>query len=222
MPRSGQQDIGHAQRQSHTLHMNLPNKPDSSNHLNIGEASIPDLGLKQVRSGLNRQNYVWSVKLQYSRPISELFNDTQLYGLAKQAWHEMEKKYNELPSNRRPRKPLMMGLISVNQSIYFSSSMKGESSVYEHGKRVEPKIIMELNNYVKHMKQHKLTPVSEYHGKRGSCAEIMALHNYYTDASVSDDDKHTLPRGMRSAAYGKKFKPKGYLRMLTPIAVYTA
>jgi hypothetical protein len=170
------------------------------------------LGVKQDTSALSQDRYVWTSKLMYDRPVSQLFTDTDLYALAKQGWDEMKAdieprrpgKLNPGPNSiTKRREPGMMGLIAVGNTIYLSSSMKGGKFIYGFmSPNGQPGQVRRALEDCQAALQSVEDGTQDYHKNQGSCAEILALHQYYLDPAVSDAAKTTFPNGVRAAAYG--------------------
>ncbi|KAH7091144.1 hypothetical protein FB567DRAFT_266432 [Paraphoma chrysanthemicola] len=171
------------------------------------------LGIKQDRSALAQKRSVWSAKLRYDSAVADLFSNDDLYALAKQAWDEMQAdieprrvKNGRQDANTITKKddPGMMGLIAVGNTIYFSSSMKGGKFIYGYtlpnGQPGE--VTLALDRCQMALRTQVGEDTKPFHVNKASCAEILALHQYYLDPAVSDADKETLPAGMRAAAYG--------------------
>lgn len=171
------------------------------------------LGIKQDRSALGQRNYVWTSKLRYDGAVADLFSDDDLYALAKQAWDEMQTDI----AARRPvngvqtadtiskrDEPGMMGLIAVGNTIYLASSMKGGKFIYGYtSPNGQPaQVALALDRCQMALRTEFGENVKPHHTNKASCAEILAMHQYYLDPAVSDADKTTLPAGMRAAAYG--------------------
>ncbi|KAH7081654.1 hypothetical protein BKA63DRAFT_589404 [Paraphoma chrysanthemicola] len=171
------------------------------------------LGIRQDRSALGQNNHVWNAKLRYDGAVADLFSDEDLYALAKQAWDEMQADIGprrvqngrvNANSIRKKDEPGMMGLIAVGNTIYFSSSMKGGKFIYGYtlpnGQPGE--VTLALDRCQMALRTEIGEEVKPFHANKASCAEVLALHQYYLDPAVRDEDKETLPAGMRAAAFG--------------------
>ncbi|KAH6703002.1 hypothetical protein DL95DRAFT_461848 [Leptodontidium sp. 2 PMI_412] len=174
---------------------------------------ITGLGIRQDKSAVSQRNFVWTSKLRYDSAVSTLFNDDDLYALAKQAWDEMQTDIAaRRPVNGRQNadtilkkdEPGMMGLIAVGNTIYLASSMKGGKFIYGYtGANGQPaQVALALDRCQMALRTEVDANVSPHHTNKASCAEILAMHQYYLDPAVSAADKSTLPAGMRAAAYG--------------------
>ncbi|KAK0112343.1 hypothetical protein ONS96_001590 [Cadophora gregata f. sp. sojae] len=188
---------------------------------------IISLGIRQDKSALSQRNFVWTSKLRYDSAVSTLFSDDDLYALAKQAWDEMQadiaarRPGNGKNANTITKKdePGMMGLIAVGNTIYLASSMKGGKFIYGYtGADGQPgQVALALDRCQMALRTEVDPNVAPHHTNKASCAEILALHQYYLDPAVSAADKAKLPAGMRAAAYGDGGnKKRGPKRMFLP------
>lgn len=101
------------------------------------------LGIKQDQKAKEQSLYIWSSVATFENDNGEIFSDAELYGLAKQAYEEMEAdwKVQETPDSLRPA---VMSAMGIGTEIYFSSSIKGGAFVYQKSNR-KAEVVLALN-----------------------------------------------------------------------------
>ncbi|KAH8590523.1 hypothetical protein B0O99DRAFT_691532 [Bisporella sp. PMI_857] len=162
---------------------------------------LPPLGItRDERAATDRALFIWSSKVSYGQDTATLFSDGELYGLAQQAYQEMEADWavRQTEDNFRPA---MMGALAVGQDVYFASSIKGFGYIYKFFKEAteKPQVLLALERCQTALVSSKI------HRTRGACAEVMCLHQFYSDPAVSATVKANKGPA-RVVAFGKPFK----------------
>ncbi|EKG20760.1 hypothetical protein MPH_01927 [Macrophomina phaseolina MS6] len=179
-------------------------------------AQLPSLNIRQDEAAKSQGHYIWTSKVVYDGPTSELFTGNQLYGLARQAWKEMAEQWESPVRVVRGNRPGMMGALAVGNSVYFSSSARGDNFFYRYPRPdTQPLEVQRALDLCQGSLALERDELDRPHFTSASCAEIMALHQFFQDPDVPRADKTTLP-SMRVVAYGagrskvaKPFPPCG-------------
>ncbi|KAL1631112.1 hypothetical protein SLS56_004500 [Neofusicoccum ribis] len=168
---------------------------------------LPSLGIKQDQAAKSQSRFLWSSVATYDSPTYDLFTGDELYGLARQAWQEMAADW-EVHKSVRGNRPGMMGALTVGNSVYFSSSAKGDNFMYNYVAPDEQPL--EVQAALKRCETSMASLTGDDgkpHRTMASCAEIMALHQFYQDPDVDAATKAN-PGKMRVVAFGQGRKNK--------------
>ncbi|KAK1585589.1 uncharacterized protein LY79DRAFT_670984 [Colletotrichum navitas] len=166
-------------------------------------AAAQSLGLALDEAVLDDANLVcYSKKLTFEQDASELFNDGQLYGLAKLAFEEMRTKFQG-DGIRSRRQPGLMAAMAVGKDIYLTSDVEGGSFLYTYaGTGLNPDVVLALERCQTALQQDTDLPVDQQHRAKASCAGVFAVHQYYLDPDVTEEARKDPPP-TRIVAYGK-------------------
>ncbi|KAL2879010.1 hypothetical protein SGCOL_005709 [Colletotrichum sp. CLE4] len=133
------------------------------------------------------QRFVYSAKLTFEQDTGTLFNDGQLYGLARAAFNEMQTKFN------------------ADKDVYLSSNLKGGPFLYTYAdSRLKPQVVVALERCQTSLQQtaRRGATIDSQHRTQASCAEVAAVHQYYLDDAVTEAARNDPPP-TRIVAYGK-------------------
>ncbi|TDZ68227.1 hypothetical protein CTRI78_v002183 [Colletotrichum trifolii] len=145
---------------------------------------------------------VYSAKLSFDQDTEELFNDAQLYGLARLAFQEMQGKFQR-DQIRLSYRPSMVGVMAMGKVVYISSSLKGDSFIYTHADtRLKPPLTTALQRCQTSLQESPLLSSDRSHRVRASCSEVLAVQQSYLDDDVPKDQKVTA-HAPRVAAFGR-------------------
>ncbi|KAJ0327252.1 hypothetical protein COL5a_006043 [Colletotrichum fioriniae] len=150
------------------------------------------------------QRFVYSAKLTFEQDTGTLFNDGQLYGLARAAFNEMQTKFNA-DKVRFNRQPVMMAAMALGKDVYLSSNLKGGPFLYTYAdSRLKPQVVVALERCQTSLQDaaKRGTTVDKQHRTQASCAEVAAVHQYYLDDAVTEAARNDPPP-TRIVAYGK-------------------
>ncbi|KAK7727119.1 hypothetical protein SLS57_003153 [Botryosphaeria dothidea] len=174
-------------------------------------AQLPALNIKPDEAAKAQGHYIWTSKAVYSSPTNDLFTGPELYGLARQAWDEMAADWERAPRVVKNNRPGMMGALAIGNSVYFSSSAKGDNFFYRYTQPDgQPLAVQQALDACQLSLATTRDELDKPHYTTGRCAEIMALHQFYQDPDVSAAAKAS-PGPMRVVAYGagRTFPPCG-------------
>lgn len=173
------------------------------------------LGIKQDQTAKNKRLYVWSSVATFDKDNTEIFNTAEFYGIAKQAYEEMASDWSVQNTPER-QQPNVMAALGIGNEIYFSSSVKGGSFVYDDNSRDLAVAIALRNCQIGLQDFSPDITISEKHRTKASCAEVLAVHQYY------QDPQHPPLGPSRMVAFGKQgnqltaMKPCGGINVNDP------
>ena len=101
------------------------------------------LGIKQDQEAKRNNRYIWSSVATFEKDNTEIFSNAELYGLAKQAYEDMEADW-ERQNTPGWLRPAVMSAMGIGTEIYFSSSIKGKNFVYQESNR-HKEVVVALN-----------------------------------------------------------------------------
>lgn len=133
-------------------------------------------------------------------------------GLAKQAYDEMAADWIVQKTDKSKR-PFVMSALAIGKTIYFSSSQKGKSFVYEFAQGLPINAAIERcftgleGTEPGHKPQHK---------NRAGCGEVMAQHQFLRDPRPPV----STPFVNRVATYGRLGNGDPQTLPLTPCGGY--
>ncbi|GKT93405.1 hypothetical protein Ct61P_11255 [Colletotrichum tofieldiae] len=145
------------------------------------------LGLALDRTALSDAGrVVYSAKLTFEEDTGTLFSDAQLYGLARLAFDEIKTKFRA-DGIRAHRQPVMMAAMALGKDVYLSSNLKGGPFLYTYtDSRLKPQVVLALERCQTGLQQMIDLPVDQQHRTQASCAEVVAVHQYYLDPDVPE------------------------------------
>ncbi|KAK1973691.1 hypothetical protein LZ30DRAFT_464674 [Colletotrichum cereale] len=150
----------------------------------------------------------YSAKLTFEQDAGVLFDDEQLYGLAKRAYEEMQTKF---PADgvHVEAQPVMMAAMAVGNDVYLSSDLKGGPFLYTYtDTRLKPSVVLALERCQTSLQQNPDLPAGQQYRTRASCAEVFARQQYYLDPDVSVEARQAPPP-TRIVAYGRPSGQRG-------------
>lgn len=138
------------------------------------------LRIKQDQEAKKKGLYIWSSVATFDKDNTEISNEAEFYGIAMQAYQEMMADW-DVQKTPGYRQPAVIAAMGIGQETYLSSSINGGSFVYQENGANRP-VNLALQSCRQGLEEkYPDTEIKEKHKTKASCAEVMAVHQYYTD-----------------------------------------